>query len=119
SKAYKEGGAGPLVQEGMSVREASLLNRYKSLMDLRTSLRPGNYDLGYCNDFDKSRIYSFVRCDCDGKALLITVNFSDEKKRIGVHVPDDAFRCLAVQSPQKNTFMVTVPAWDFSVIDLN
>lgn len=119
SKAYNEGGAGPLVQEGMSVREASLLNRYKSLMDLRASLRPGNYDLGYCNDFDKSRIYSFVRCDRDGNALLITVNFSDEKKRIDVHVPDDAFRCLASKSPEKNTFRLTVPAWDFSFIDLN
>ena len=96
-----------LVNHGLSIREAEFFCRFAGTIRLSAfepAFRKGrNWDLNYCNTYDKSVIFSFLRYN-EGKAFLVAANFSDNALETEIFVP------------QKNeSYKLRIPAWEYTV----
>lgn len=90
----------------LTAHEKWLRGLYKKVLNLcndSDAVREGEFfDLMYVNlqnpEFDPHRVYTWIRYT-DKEALLFIANFSNEKKKLNIHIPDLAFDMAGL--PQK------------------
>ncbi|MBP5538619.1 MAG: alpha-amylase [Bacteroidales bacterium] len=122
-RAWKNGSIGELTDAGLSVREAELLLRYQQALRLSVDeavFREGdNYDLGWCQDYNRDEIFAFLRClrDPEGKVALVVCNFSARRQSVTIHLPKDV--CSYCRRPDlPDTLHIKIQPFDCSVLSL-
>lgn len=130
SESYKSLSINEIVSNSndtVSVRDAELFCRYAMLLrslNCAASERKGSvsgaasvsdersYDLCWCQrELDADRMFAFLR-----GARLFVCNFSPAKRRLHIVIPESAGDFFGRRFPEE--VAVTVPAFDFSVVDL-
>ena len=131
-RAWENGSIGELTDAGLSVREAELLLRYQQVLRMsveEAAFRDGDdYDLNWCQDYNRDEIFAFLRCDRKGAkpaaagtpapaVWLVLCNFSDRKQKIAVRLPDDA-RAYCRRPDLPAAVSATVPAFDYVTLPI-
>lgn len=112
-------------ENSLSGEQISVLSSYRKILEAASSplFREGKvFDLCYAqpegSGFDRRKHFAFMR-SLEGRAVLVAVNFSDEKSLIDVKVPEEAFTYLGIPEPSSdNIFRITVSANDAEFIYL-
>ena len=131
-RVWENGSIGDLTDAGLSVREAELLLRYQQVLRMsveEAAFRDGDdYDLNWCQDYNRDEIFAFLRCDRKGAkpaaagtpapaVWLVLCNFSDRKQKIAVRLPDDA-RAYCRRPDLPAAVSATVPAFDYVTLPI-
>lgn len=122
-RAWENESIGELTDAGLSIREAELLLRYQQALREAVDnplFRSGdNYDLGWCQDFNRDDLFAFLRRlqEPKGHSLkktvsLVVCNFSERRQNVTLRIPEDA--CTYCQRPDlPETLRVEIPPFDY------
>ena len=75
------------------------------------------YDLCYCSDFDRDRIFAFARGD-GRRTCIVAANFSDSPAEIVVTVPEEARSYLGIRSGaiRDSGVRMMLPSFDMQAV---
>lgn len=114
SHAYENMSINELKDTGLSVREAEVFCRHAALFRLAArepAFSAGNYDLGWCNSYDRKSVFAFLRYDADS-CFLVVCNFSDRPATLHVEIPE-------IGKIKAQGAFVRIPAHDFSIKEIS
>jgi glycosidase len=108
--------------KGLQPHEKAVLKRYQELLEMarRPEFMAGKtYDLCYCQDgvFNPDRHFAWLRSD-GSKTWLLVSNFSEESQDITLRIPPEALDYLGIKAV-RTVYTLTVPAWDYQMIQVN
>ncbi len=119
--AWENGSINELCEAGLSVREAELLLRYRQTMSLALTepfLSGDNYDLNWCQDFNRDELFAFLRClRSESQVSLLVCNFSDRRQNVTLRIPEDA-RAYCHRPDLPETLRVEIPPFDYILLPL-
>lgn len=118
-RAWENDSVNELGTAGLSVREAELLLRYRQTMTLALAepFRSGdNYDLNWCQDYNRDEIFAFLRCQNKTVALVVC-NFSPQSQTVTIRFPEDV-RHYCHRPDLPDTLHLKIQPFDYTVLSL-
>ncbi len=105
----------------LSSPDQGVLKRYREVLELAVApafSEGRTFDLCYCQDvgpFNPDRHFAWLRSD-GVQTFLVVSNFGDTAD-ISVRIPPEALNYLGIKAV-RTVYTITVPAWDFTVIQV-